>query len=252
MIPQGKQQAIVKYLTKAKHKDEKYYLEFFNVNVGKETVSVDLNVIPTENNSSYVYKGFTCSAADVVGEVSNLISLDEKPIFEIENTFFNGEPVEVEDFSFSENFINKVESKINKLLSTFKTVTSINYTRTVITFIIDYKISKVQSENYSEAVFFVTGVVKEFLLNDVTQENVPDRLKDLIASYLPYFQEDERFKISDYIDELLSKEQKLECDIDFSVYLDYEDVLGREPDYYDPHSSDIFFSAVQDFVNGDD
>jgi hypothetical protein len=253
MIPQGKQQAIVRYLTKSKHKFGKYYLEFFNVNVSKNTVSVDLNVIPTENNTSYVYKGFTCSAADIVDEISNFISLDEKVIFEIENLYFNGKPVEPEDFSFSENFISKAESKINKMMGVFKTVKSINYTRAVITFICEYQISNVTSENYSEAVFFATGVVKKFLINDVEQENVPDRLKDLIATYLPYFQEDDRYKIESYLDELLSKDQTIDrCDIDFSVFFDYEDVLGKKPEQGYAHSSDVFFSGVEDFVNGYD
>lgn len=252
MIPQGKRQAIVNYLTRTKHKVEKYYIEFFNVNVNEETVSVDLNVIPTENHTSYVYKGFTCSSADIIDEISYLISLDEKVIFEIENIYFNGEPVEPEDFSFSEDFISKLENKINKMMGVFKTATSINHTRAVITFICEYKISNVKPENYSEAVFFVTGVVKNFLINDVEQEDVPDSLKDLISTYLPYFQEDDRYKIESYLDELLSKDQKIDrCDIDFSVFFDYEDVLGRKPEYGYAHSSDVFFSAVNDFVNGD-
>lgn len=252
MIPQGKRRAIEKYLTKTKHKVEKYYLEFFNVNINEQTVSVDLNVIPTENNTSYVYKGFACSAADIIDEISNLISLDEKVIFEIENTFFNGKPVEMEDFSFSEDFISKIENKINKMMGVFKTAKSINYNRAIITFICEYHISNVKSENYSEAVFFVTGVVKNFLINDVEQENVPDRLKDLISTYLPYFQEDDRYKVESYIHDLLSKDQKIDrCDIDFSAFFDYEDVLGRKPEYGYAHSSDVFFSALEDFVNGD-
>lgn len=252
MITEGKKRAIEKYLTKTKHKVKKYYLEFFNVNVIDKTVSVDLNVIPTENNTSYLYKGFICSAADVVGEVSNLISLDEKVIFEIENTYFNGKPVEPDDFSFSDDFISTVENKIKRLMGVFKTVKSINYKRMDFRMEIEYKISKVEFTDYDYATFFITGKVNKVFFDEVEQTDLPNGIKDLIASYLPYFQEDDRIRIEDYLHDLLSNDQNINnCDVYFTVYLDYDNVLGHEPELTSPHNSDIFFSAIEDFINGD-
>lgn len=251
MIPEGKKNAIIKFLTKTKHKDGKYLIEFFNVKIDGETIICDLNIIPTEDNSSYVYKGFICSSRNIINELLKFISLDYEPIIEFDNTYFNGEQVNVdEDYSFSETFIKKIESKMNRMLSEFKTVKSINHQRTLITFKSEYKVSHIEDERYGEIVFFIDGTVTDLLFNDVSQEDVPNRLKDLISGYLPYFQEDDRIKISDYMFDLLSEDQNL-CDVEFYTIILYNNVLGVEPEHTEAYNSDIFFSAIEDFVNGD-
>lgn len=252
MISPSKGRIITNYLTKTKHKDGKYLIELFNVKIKGDTVEVDLNVIPTKDNTSYLYKGFTCSAARVIDEISEYLSLDDKVIFEINETFFNGEPVEPVEFSFSEDFILAAENKINQLMGVFKTVKSINYERMDFRMDIEYRISKVEFPDYDYVTFFVTGIVNKVFFNEVEQTNLPDGIKDLIASYLPYFQEDDRSRIEDYLDSLLNNDQNIDrCDVYFTVYLDYEEVLGRNPEYGYPENSDIFFSAIEDFVNGD-
>jgi hypothetical protein len=250
MISPSKCRIITNYLTKTKHKDGKYLIELFNVKIKGDTVEVDLNVIPTKDDTSYIYKGFTCSAARVIDEISEYLSLDDKVIFEINETFFNGKPVEPVEFSFSEDFILTAENKINQLMGVFKTVKSINYERMDFRMDIEYRISKVEFPDY--VTFFVTGIVNKVFFNEVEQTNLPDGIKDLIATYLAYFQEDDRNRIADYLDSLLNNDQNIDwCDVYFTVYLDYEEVLGRNPDYGYPENSDIFFSAIEDFVNGD-
>jgi len=245
--------SIVKYLTGKKHVFGKYILEIFNVEVFPDTIHIDLNVIPTENNTSYVYKVFECNFADILDEICTLLSIDKSFSVKIKKRYFNGKEVDEDDYSISEKFNSKVLESFKNTMGVLKMQQYINGKKSILGFYCDYMINFVDNGDQDYTTFYVVGEVKKFTIDGVEQKNVSKVIKNDIASYLPYLFDSDRESIENDIWGLLNKDQDVfYCDLFINCIIDYSKVLGDSVEGgTSSGNSDYFKSHIEDYVNGD-
>jgi hypothetical protein len=251
----GKLDVAIKYLEKIKHKKGKYLIEFNNANVrDDEWIAVDLNVIPTEDNTSYIYDIFyDCAVPDIADEIKTLISFHEDIDIEIFQTLFNGEEVSISDYSISDKFVKQLMKGVKHYSGKLTRHININYQKAEVTFICDYELSKVEPpEDETGLTFYYDGKVTDFLINGVSQEVTDEGFAEFICSSLPYIFDNERISSTDVAWSLLNDDMDANyCDYYVYGIFYYTEFLGMK---VEPQNHDVgiglFTSKIDDFVNG--
>lgn len=252
----GKLDVAIKYLEKIKHKKGKYLIEFNNANVrDDEWIAVDLNVIPTEDNTSYIYDIFyDCAVPDIADEIKKIIGFDDDIEIDIFQTLFNGEEVSISDYSISEKFVKKLIKGVKHYSGKLTRQIYINRQQAEVTFICDYELSRVEPiEDETGLTFYYDCKVTNFLINGVSQEVTDKDFAEFLCGSLPYVFENERIRSTDVAWSLLNDDMDSNyCDYYVYGIFNYIEFLGVpvEPQNHEVGLG-LFNSKIDDFVNGD-
>jgi len=252
----GKLDAVIKYLEKIKHRKGKYLIEFNNSNIrDDEWIATDLNVIPTEDYTSYIYDIFyDCAVPDITDEIKKIIGIDDNLDIDIFQTLFNGEEVSISNYSISDKFVKKLMKGVKYHSGKLTRQMYLNRQIAEVTFICDYDLSKVEpNEDETGLTFYYDGKVTDFLINGVSQEVTDKDFAEFICGSLPFVFDNERISSTDVAWSLLNDDMDSKyCDYYVSGIFYYTEFLGIKVDSQNHDVGlDLFTSKIDDFVNGD-
>lgn len=246
----GKLKALSQFLSKTKHKNKKYFVEFFNFRYpDKESLEFDVNVIPTEDYTSYDYESIIdCYVDEVITFGCELVGINF-PEKLIDKTYFNGKKCSRSDFSFSSKFSDSVETYANEKLN----INSINVyhdgVKYVVKFYYKHTLSHVDRD-YEHFYFHFNTDIYDIEINDSSVVVKDYELIDSISNSIFMLTEDYRDDLSNYCWHELNEDQDIMyCDVytTVSFYVDY--VLGKKTEPTDWVSSlDILKSKLADYI----
>jgi len=248
-----KLKSLIQFLKKRKHNDKKYFIEFLDVKIDSDNlIIVDVNIIPTENFSSYFMDGFTCYIGEIINYGCSLVGI-EGVDYQIDLVYFNGKQISLGDYSVSKKMVKQIESYANNELGSVKLTTYHNGNKITVNFYYKYKLREVQSED-DTFWFFVDVHIYRITLDENELNTDNKKLKLAIAGVTFNLLDDNRDILADYCWRLINEEQNIyNCDVYTQVAFYPETVLGNKSEEYGGEyiSIEIFKNYLSDFIDGD-
>jgi len=250
----SKIKALINYLKKKKHKDKKYLIEFLDIQVlDDDFLLININIIPTENYSSYIIDAFTCQINEIINYGSKLIGLDDVD-YQIDLVYLNGEQVSLGDYSISKKMSKEMTDFTNDTIKLFALNTYHKGERITVKFYSKFKHDGVEHNDDTFWFYFDLNIYKITLNGEplITDNEV---LLESIAGVSYQILDNYRDIIADDCWQLLNNEQDIyNCDDIYTAVQFYPTIiLGNKSDNYplSYESIEMFRNKLSDFIDGD-